>query len=337
MKNYILIYFFLFSTFFSAFAQDKEHVGELITAEKLSAQYLEGKVSEKIQEELPKWLSEYQRVYCVVDSLTLTGDYHLTLLGEKEGKLFNLGNLKHQALWTLSHCYIYFENENNLAFSCSTPGRNQDEITIYEISDNKFYKTLTVAHDQSEEQTKQVEQLLAENKNCEAVELMGEIAYLSNYLNKYVTACNAARNAKEKAKELAKTDKKAAFEELFCVLEGLDVIGAISFDNMESKEVYDQNDYAICMNFEDYLAMMISLGYYGEQSNQLDAAEKYLKYAHKISPKNIDILLNLGNVYWKKDKKIPAKYAYKAYISLMKEQGKKRQIPKYAKRHARGK
>ena len=45
-----------------------------------------------------------------------------------------------------------FENENSLAFSCSTPGRNQDEITLYEISDKQFYKTLAVSHDQSEEQ-----------------------------------------------------------------------------------------------------------------------------------------------------------------------------------------
>jgi len=73
----------MFTAFLSVFGQEKERVGELITPQKLPAQYIEGKESEKIQEKLPKWLSEYQRVYCVVDSLTLTGDYHLTLLGEK--------------------------------------------------------------------------------------------------------------------------------------------------------------------------------------------------------------------------------------------------------------
>jgi hypothetical protein len=338
MKKYILISFFLCITFFSAFGQDKELVGELLVApQKLMAQYLEGKESEIIQETLPAWLSEYQRVYCVIDSLTLTGDYHLTLVGEKGTKLYNLGNLEHQALWTLTHCYIYFENTNSLAFSCSTPGRNQDEVSMYEISDNKFHKILTVSHDQSEEQAQQVKSLLAENKNCEAVQLMDQIAYLSNYLNKYVTACNAARNAKEKAKELAKKDKKAAFEELFCVLEGLDNLGAISLDSVESKEVYDQNEYAICMTFEDYLQMMIDVGQYGEQSNQLDAAEKYLKYANRIAPMNKNILLSLGNVYWKQEKKTPAKHVYKTYISIMKKQKKRRQVPRSIRRRARGK
>ncbi len=153
----------------------------------------------------------------------------------------------------------------------------------------------------------------------------------STYINNNFIA-DAIRKAEHKALlSYGESDAAAAADTLGLVFEFTSK--AINSKRTELNEQLSKQDAWFdswkwqALPLSDYISALNDYGFFLQESGRLKESVKVLSLVTEISPNRAVAYLNLGDSYWKQNKKENAVKAYQLYAGLMKNSREQKQIP----------